>query len=113
MDLKRKSVNQLNYKNYIDLLRTKTNISCYSLVLDFSDPETQIATLGMTLGIVFGVGAPIFYARQDELDEKRLEEIRSLNRATKEATGEFMSDEEIYAIRPPRWTDRREFVDND
>jgi len=48
-----------------------------------------------------------------ERDEERLEELRELNRATKEATGEYLSDEEIKAIRTPKWTDRREFVDND
>jgi len=47
------------------------------------------------------------------MDEKRLEELRALNRATKDATGEYMSEDEIANFRPPRWTDRREFVDDD
>ncbi len=41
---------------------------------------------------------------RDDRDEERLEELRALNRATKEETGEYMSSEEIAAIRPPRWT---------
>lgn len=41
---------------------------------------------------------------RDDRDEERLEELRALNRATKEETGEYMSPEEIAAIRPPRWT---------
>jgi len=85
-----------------------------------------------------------------ERDEERLEEVRELNRATKEATvspppappapplapacppprrparpprhatppgpspqGEYLTDEEIAEIRTPKWTDRREFVDDD
>ena len=81
--------------------------------VDWSDPDVQIGALGAVLGIGLGIGVPIFYVSRDERDEERLEELRALNRATKEATGEYMSDEEIAEIRPPRWTDRREFVDDD
>lgn len=41
---------------------------------------------------------------RDARDEERLEELRALNRATKEETGEYLSNEEMEAIRPPRWT---------
>ena len=44
---------------------------------------------------------------------EKLEELRALNRKTYEETGEYMSEEEIRAFRQPRWTDRREFVDDD
>lgn len=81
--------------------------------IDWSDPDVQIGALGAFLGLALGIGAPIFYISRDERDEERLEELRALNRATKEETGEYMSQEELEAIRPPRWTDRREFVDDD
>jgi len=81
--------------------------------VDWSDPDVQIGALGAFLGVTMGIGVPIFYISRDERDEERLEELRALNRATKEATGEYMSDDEIADIRPPRWTDRREFVDDD
>ena len=81
--------------------------------VDWSDPDVQIGALGAFLGLVMGIGVPIFYVSRDERDEERLEELRALNRATKEATGEYMTDEEINEIRPARWTDRREFVDDD
>ncbi|PSC71013.1 anti-phytochrome antibody reactive [Micractinium conductrix] len=83
------------------------------LDIDWSDPDTQVGALGAVLGLALGIGAPAFYASRDNRDEERLEELRALNRATKEETGEYMSQEEINAIRPARWTDRREFVDND
>eukprot|EP00890_Picochlorum_soloecismus_P001070 jgi/Picsp_1/1964/NSC_05430-R1_protein len=83
------------------------------LEVDWSDPDVQIGALGAFLGIAMGIGVPIFYISRDERDEERLEEIRSLNRATKAETGEYMSDEEIESMRPARWTDRREFVDDD
>jgi len=81
--------------------------------VDWSDPDVQIGALGAFLGVAMGIGVPIFYVSRDERDEERLEELRALNRATKEATGEYMTDEEINEIRPARWTDRREFVDDD
>lgn len=83
------------------------------LDIDWSDPDVQIGAVGAILGILMGIGVPIFYISRDERDEERLEELRALNRATKAETGEYMSQEEIEAIRPPRWTDRREFVDDD
>ena len=81
--------------------------------VDWSDPDVQIGALGAVLGVGLGIGVPIFYVSRDERDEERLEELRALIRATKDATGEYMSDEEIEKIRPARWTDRREFVDDD
>lgn len=84
-----------------------------AIEVDWSDPDVQIGALGAALGVIMGIGVPIFYVSRDERDEERLEELRALNRATKEATGEYMTDEEINEIRPARWTDRREFVDDD
>lgn len=82
------------------------------LDLDWSDPDTQIGAFGAFLGLAIGIGTPIFYVSRDRIDEERLEELRALNRATKAETGEYLTEEEISAIRPPRWTDRREFVDD-
>lgn len=84
-----------------------------ALEIDWTDPDVQIGALGAFLGLTVGIGAPIFYISRDERDEARLEELRALNRATKAETGEYMTAEEIEAIRPARWTDRREFVDDD
>lgn len=39
-----------------------------------------------------GIGIPIFLVERDERDDERIAEIRDLNRATKEATGEYMSE---------------------
>jgi hypothetical protein len=74
------------------------------LDIDWSDPDTQIGALGAVLGLALGIGAPAFYASRDNRDEERLEELRALNRATKAETGEYLSQEELDAIRPPRWT---------
>jgi hypothetical protein len=84
-----------------------------ALDIDWSDPDVQIGAAGAFLGVAVGIGAPLFYISRDERDEERLEELRALNRATKAETGDYLSQEEIEAIRPPRWTDRREFVDDD
>merc|ERR1711869_107200 len=99
--------------NHMQNVATRRPSFRKALEIDFTDSDTQIASVGIFLGVFVGVGVPIFYINREEADEKRLDEIRTLNRDTKEATGEYMSDDEIFAIRPPRWTDRREFVDDD
>ncbi|BDA45170.1 hypothetical protein COCOBI_06-6510 [Coccomyxa sp. Obi] len=83
------------------------------LEIDWSDPDTLIGVAGGVLGLLVGIGAPLFYISRDELDEQRLEELRELNRQTFKETGEYLSEEEIKAFRQPRWTDRREFQDDD
>jgi hypothetical protein len=84
-----------------------------AIEIDFSDPDTQVALAGVVLGLVAGFGAPIWYINRVEKDEERLEELRALNRANFEATGEYMSDAEIAQMRKPKWTDRREWQDDD
>ncbi|KAJ9530712.1 hypothetical protein QJQ45_014882 [Haematococcus lacustris] len=84
-----------------------------AIELDWSDPDTLLGAAGLVLGVAMGLGAPIWYINRTERDEKRLEELRAMNRANYEATGEYMKDEEIAAVRKPRWTDRREWADDD
>ncbi|CAG9466733.1 unnamed protein product [Pedinophyceae sp. YPF-701] len=93
--------------------RTAQALPIGAIEIDWSDPDTWLGVGGAVLGLLIGIGAPILYIRASERDEERLEELRALNRATKEATGEYLTDEEIAEIRTPKWTDRREFVDND
>ena len=62
------------------------------LDLDWSDPDTLIGLAGAVLGIAVGIGAPLFYISRDEADEKRLEELRELNRQTYKETGEYMTE---------------------
>ncbi|PNG99425.1 hypothetical protein TSOC_007143 [Tetrabaena socialis] len=87
--------------------------SLRALEIDWSDPDTQIGLAGMVLGLVLGLGAPLFYISRADRDEERLEELRALNRSTFAETGEYMSEDEIAKIRKPKWTDRREWADDD
>jgi hypothetical protein len=85
----------------------RTVSPCRAIDIDISDPDTQVALAGCLLGVLFGIGAPIWYTNRTEVDNARLEELRALNRATFEETGEYMSDTEIEKFRKPKWTDRR------
>jgi hypothetical protein len=62
------------------------------LEIDWSDPDTLTAVAGGVLGLAIGIGAPLFYISRDEIDEKRLEELRELNRQTFKETGEYLSE---------------------
>mmetsp|Transcript_18922 Transcript_18922/g.56386 ORF Transcript_18922/g.56386 Transcript_18922/m.56386 type:complete len:95 (+) Transcript_18922:1-285(+) len=84
-----------------------------AIEVDLSDPDTQVAVAGIVLGLVAGLGAPLWYINRIEKDDERLEEIRALNRANYEATGEYLKEDEISSLRKPKWTDRREWVDDD
>ncbi|CAK0784078.1 hypothetical protein CVIRNUC_007281 [Coccomyxa viridis] len=83
------------------------------LQIDWSDPDTLTGLLGGILGLAVGIGAPLFYISRDRADDKKLEELRELNRQTFKETGQYLTEEEIRAFRQPRWTDRREFQDDD
>jgi hypothetical protein len=69
-----------------------------AIELDFSDPDTQLSVAGVVLGLVLGLGAPAWYVNRTERDEERLEELRAMNRATYEQTGEYMKD-----VSRPTW----------
>lgn len=60
--------------------------------IDFSDPGTVQAVIGAVVGLGLGLGIPIFITSREERDEKRVANIRELNKATKEATGEYLSE---------------------
>jgi hypothetical protein len=75
---------------------------CRAIELDFSDPDTQLSIAGVVLGLLLGIGAPVWYVKRTERDEERLEELRALNRATFQETGEYMTDDEIASIRKPK-----------
>ncbi|GBG00574.1 hypothetical protein Rsub_13355 [Raphidocelis subcapitata] len=94
-------------------VQQRTLAPCRAIELDFSDPDTQLGLAGIVLGLVMGIGAPAWYINRTERDEERLDELRAINRANYQETGEYMSEEEIAAIRKPKWTDRREWVDDD
>jgi hypothetical protein len=40
-----------------------------ALDLDWSDPDTLIGALGGVLGLLVGIGAPLFYISRDKKDE--------------------------------------------
>lgn len=69
-----------------------------AIELDFSDPDTLVSIAGIVLGIVGGLGAPIWYINRIDKDEERLEELRALNRATFSETGEYMSEVSVASI---------------
>lgn len=63
-----------------------------AIELDFSDPDTQLSIAGIVLGLLFGIGAPVWYASRADRDDELLEEVRSINRANYEATGEYLTE---------------------
>ncbi|GMH44458.1 hypothetical protein BSKO_12410 [Bryopsis sp. KO-2023] len=84
-----------------------------ALDIDFSDPDTLQGLIGGVVGLGLGLGIPVFLISRDDRDDERVAEIREMNKATKASTGEYMSQDEIEEMRPRRWTDRRDFQDDD
>ena len=60
--------------------------------IDWSDPDTLTGLLGGILGLGIGIGAPLFYISRDRADEKKLEELRELNRQTFKETGQYLTE---------------------
>lgn len=60
--------------------------------LDWSDPDTLTGAFAAVLGIVVGLGAPIFYISRDKADDKRLDDLRELNRQNYKETGKYLSE---------------------
>jgi hypothetical protein len=58
--------------------------------------DSILGAPGGALGLIVGIGAPIFYASRDEIDEKRLEELRELNRQNYKETGEYLTEVRPY-----------------
>lgn len=113
---------------------------CRALDIDWADPDTWVGIVAAVGGLGAGVGILVFSEQRIDEDEKNLEDLRKLNRETFKETGQYLSkvccydsqhcwcicirlcanpadhralQEEIDAIRTPKWTDRREFVDDD
>ena len=80
------------------LVPSQRSMRVRAIELDFSDPDTQLSVAGLVLGLVFGLGAPAWYINRTERDEERLEELRAMNRATYEQTGEYMKDVSSRAV---------------
>ena len=62
------------------------------LQIDWSDPDTLTGLLGGILGLAVGIGAPLFYISRDRADDKKLEELRELNRQTFKETGQYLTE---------------------
>ena len=62
------------------------------LQIDWNDPDTLTGVLGGILGLSIGIGAPLFYISRDRADEKKLEELRELNRQTFKETGQYLTE---------------------
>jgi hypothetical protein len=75
---------------------------CRAIEIDLSDPDTQLSLAGVVFGLLLGIGAPVWYVSRTERDEERLEELRAMNRANFQETGEYLTDEEIAKIRTPK-----------
>lgn len=60
--------------------------------LDWSDPDTLTGAFGALLGIAVGIGAPLFYISRDNADDKRLSDLRELNRQNYKETGKYLSE---------------------
>lgn len=60
--------------------------------IDWSDPDTLTGLLGGILGLAVGIGAPLFYISRDRADDKKLEELRELNRQTFKETGQYLTE---------------------
>lgn len=62
------------------------------LELDWTDPDTLLGAFGAITGLAVGIGLPLFFISRDEKDEKRLQELRELNRANFKETGEYLTE---------------------
>lgn len=60
--------------------------------LDWSDPDTLTGAFGALLGVAVGIGAPLFYISRDNADDKRLSDLRELNRQNYKETGKYLSE---------------------
>ena len=62
------------------------------LTIDWASEDTWFAIGAGILGISVGIGAPAAYVLLQQSDEKKLEELRELNRQSYKETGQYMSE---------------------
>ena len=62
------------------------------LSIDWASEDTWFAVGAGILGIAVGIGAPAAYVLLQQSDEKKLEELRELNRQSYKETGQYMSE---------------------
>ncbi len=60
--------------------------------LDWTDPDTLTGAFAAVLGIAVGIGAPLFYISRDNADDKRLADLRELNRQNYKETGKYLTE---------------------
>ena len=62
------------------------------LTIDWASEDTWFAIGAGILGISVGIGAPAAYVLLQQSDEKKLEELRELNRQSYKETRQYMSE---------------------
>ena len=76
----------------LSTLTTMQGSRVQALEIDWSDTDTWLGVAGAVAGLALGIGAPAAYMMLESSDEKRLEELRELNRQTYKETGQYLSE---------------------
>lgn len=67
--------------------------------LDWSDPDTLTGLFAAVLGVAVGIGAPLFYISRDNADDKKLGDLRELNRQNYKETGKYLTEVSPYSVQ--------------